>query len=141
MSWSTSKNWGRKPVHERGQITWSDNTGIKPAPFAKPISRYNHINDIPSEYENFLCVGTLWSAIHAMKPDLSSGASMPNLVPDFYTPLEAPVKQSSFLIYSGIVRVEEREQNGRIVSVSRHSFIAGDARYIILNFAHIKPVV
>jgi len=141
MSWSSSKTWGRKPVHERGLITWSDNSGSKPAPFVKPISKYKKIKDVPVEYENFLFVGALWTVRRPLRPDLTSGATFPSLVLESSVPSEeAAIRPGSFLIYTGIVRVEEREKKGRIVSVSRHTFIAAGARYVVTNFVYVKPV-
>ncbi len=141
MSRGNSANkWGRKPTRERGQVVWTDNSGAKPAPFAQAMPRYNDTRDIPVDYEPHLAVGALWTAAVPMNPDTRGGGKFPPLLPFYFPADQVVVKIRSLMIYAGIVRIEERESNGRIVSVPRHTFIAGDGCYIITDFSYIKPV-
>lgn len=142
MSWGNSANkWGRKPTRDRGAIEWKDNSGAKPAPFAQNLPRYAETSEIPENYEPYLVVGALWSALVALAPDpRSQGSKCPVLQAQYWQPESAPVKAKSLMIYAGVFRLEERESNGRIVSVPRHTFIAGDGRYIVLDFSQVRPV-
>lgn len=143
MSWGNSASkWGRKRTSERGEVVWTDKSGGKPAPFAQQMPRYEETSEIPVEYQEHLYVGALWSAQGAMLPDERSvGTKCPVLKQCWWQPENAPVKAKSLMIYAGIIRLEERESNGRIVSVPRHTFIAGDGRYVILDFNLVKPVI
>lgn len=139
MAWGKAKQWGRRPTHERGPVVWSDKTGMKPAPFAQQLPRYGETKSIPDEYVALLeGPGSLWTTLVPLRPD-ARGGTYPPLVYHCY-PDVAPVKVRSLLIYAGIERVEERERNGRIVSVPRYTFIAGEGRYIINDFSYIAPV-
>ena len=141
MGWGSSANkWGRKPTRERGSVVWSDNSGAKPAPFAQAVPRFVETREIPKEYEEYLSVGALWQATVPMNPDTRGGGKFPPLLPYYYPADQAVVKIKSLMIYAGITRIDERESNGRIVSVPRHTFVAGDGRYIITDFSYVKPV-
>lgn len=143
MGWggNSASKWGRLKTRDRGSVVWTDNSGAKPAPFAQSVPRYEETREIPEEYQEHLYPGALWSAVNALAPDpRSAGSKTPVLQPQWWQPETAPVKAKSLMIYAGIVRLEERESNGRIVSVPRHTFIAGDGRYIIVDFTHVKPV-
>ncbi len=144
MSWGSGKKnkWGLKPTRERGQVVWTDNSGAKPAPFAQAFPKYDETRPIPPAYEEFLVIGSMWINKVPLNPDLRElgKCPFPGLVPMFWAPEQAVIKLKSLLIYSGIVRVDERERNGRIVSVPRHTFVCGDGRYIVTDFSHITPV-
>ena len=141
MGWGNSANkWGRKPTRDRGTVVWTDNSGAKPAPFAQAVPRYADTKEIPAEYAEHLYVGALWTATTAMNPDTRGGGKFPPLAPLYWQPEQAVIKIKSLLIYAGIVRTEERESNGRIVSVPRHTFIAGEGRFIINDFSFVAPV-
>lgn len=142
MSWGNSASkWGRKRTSDRGEVVWSDKSGGKPAPFAQTIPRYAETGEIPTEYQEYLYVGALWSATVDLAPDPRiAGAKCPVLQPVYWQPELAPIKHKSFMIYAGIVRLEERQANGRIVSVPRHTFIAAGGRYTVIDFNHVKPV-
>lgn len=138
--------WGRKRTSERGKVVWLDKSGGKPAPFAQAIPRYAAPGEIPAEYQEHLYVGALWSATAplAAKPEMA-GSKYPilQLVNERFwlpEPELAPIKNKSLMIYAGLIRLEEREANGRIVSVPRHTFVAGAGRYVVVDFNHIKPV-
>lgn len=142
MGWGNSASkWGRKPTRDRGTVVWTDNSGAKPAPFAQNIPRYNETGPIPDEYQEHLYVGALWSANTALAPDpRMAGTKCPPLQPVYWQAELAPIKNKSLMIYAGIIRIEERETNGRIVSVPRHTFIAGDGRYVVTDFTQVRPV-
>lgn len=141
MGWGNSASkWGRKPTRDRGSVVWTDNSGAKPAPFAQAMPRYEDTKDIPAEYEEHLYVGALWTANVPLNPDTRGAGQFPPVMPFYFPADQAVIKLKSLLIYSGVVRIEERQANGRIVSVPRHTFIAGDGRYIITDFSQIKPV-
>lgn len=143
MAWggNSANKWGRKPTHERGSVVWKDNSGAKPAPFAQDIPRFAETTNLADELQEHLYVGALWTAVQAMSADeRSKGGKFPVLQPQWWQPETAPIKAKSLMIYSGIVRVDQRESNGRIVSVPRHTFIAGDGRYIVTDFSHVRPV-
>lgn len=142
MGWGTNSasKWGRKSMRDRGRVAWTDNSGAKPAPFAQARPRYVATKEIPAEYEEHLYVGALWSANVALNPDTSGGGEFPSVMLCYHQADQAIIKLKSLLIYSGIVRGEEREKNGRIVTVLRHTFIAGGGRYIITDFSQVSPV-
>ena len=142
MSWGSSSKNGRQPTHARGQVVWTDRAGGKPAPFVQAIPKLTETRAITPEKEQQLDVGTMWQAKFAMVVELQSAeAKFPVLTQTYWEQDKAPVKQNSVLIYSGIVRVEERNSDGRIISVPRHTFIAGEGRYIITNFELVAPVL
>jgi hypothetical protein len=142
MSWSNSANnkWGRRSTRDRGKVVWIDNSGAKPAPFAQAMPRYGETKPIPDEFEPHLYVGALWMASVPMNPDTRGAGQFPPLVPYYWPADQAIVKVKSLMIYAGIVRIEERESNGRIVSVPRHTFIAAAGRYIVTDFSTVSPV-
>ena len=140
MAWgNSSSRWGRKPTSKRGSVVWTDKTGAKPAPFAKAIPRYNEPRAIDENNVQYLVPGTMWLSAMPLNPTTTAGAKFQALV-YAWDNLSAMLKTNSMLIYAGEVRVEERERNGRIVSVTRHTFIAGDGRYIVNDFSFITPV-
>ena len=142
MSWggTSAKKWGRKPTRERGSVVWTDNSGAKPAPFMQVLPRYEETIGLLSEWEPLMYAGSMWTARIQMGPDAKTGA-FPILVPTWGPPEQAIIKVNSLLIYTGTVRIDERESNGRIVSVPRHTFIAGNGRYIVTNFSFVCPIV
>lgn len=140
MGWGNNSNNGRKPTRKRGPVTWSDRSGGKPAPFAQVIPPYEKHPGPPLETIDHLVIGAMFSANLPLNPDPKSPGQFPHLVPHFWPAADALVTQKSLLIYTGVERVEERERNGRIVSVPRHTFFAGDGRYIVLDFTYITPV-
>lgn len=141
MGWGNSASkWGRKPTRERGTVVWTDNSGAKPAPFAQAMPRYADTKEIPAEYEEHLYVGALWTATVPLNPDTRGGGQFPPVLPFYFPADQAVIKAKSLLIYAGVVRIEERLANDRIVSVPRHTFIAGDGRYIITDFSQVSPV-
>lgn len=142
MSYGNSASkWGRKRTSDRGEVVWTDKSGGKPAPFARAIPRYAKAREVPVKYQEHLYVGALWSAATALTPDpRMTGVKYPVLQPVYGQPELAPIKHKSLMIYAGIVRLEEREANGRIVSVPRHTFIAGDGRYVVIDFNHVEPI-
>lgn len=141
MGWGSSNKWGRKPTHKRGPVVWSDNSGAKPAPFMQVMPKYEETRAIAPEHQDHLYVGAMWTAKIAMNTGAQVvGCKYPPLVPTYWEQDKALVKLNSIMIYAGIVRIDEREANGRIVSVPRHSFVAGEGRYIITDFSHVTPV-
>lgn len=143
MAWGNSSNkWGRKPTRSRGKVVWSDNSGTKPAPFMKKLPRYSDPSDPPDGYADHFVVGALWIAKGALSPDprISDG-KYPVLQLAYWGQEQAVVPFGCMMIYAGLERIEERESNGRIVSVPRHTFIAGDGRYIINDWMSVAPVV
>jgi hypothetical protein len=132
-------NAKKKSGNPRGKIVWVDNTGVKPAPFAQNIPRYTDNTEIPQAFEPYMYEGALWFSKTPMQPD-PNASGMPHLNPMWWAAETAPVKVGSFLIYSGLIRVDERVSKDRIVSVPRHTFIAGGGRYIVTQFSYIAPV-
>jgi len=145
MGWSSSTKWGRKKTRNRGKVTWVDNSGAKPAPFMQDLPRYADVPTITEELEKSLTPGTMFSSLAILGvPDLAYGKTNNRK----YQTLErwwyaesAIVAPGQFLIYAGIVRIDERESNGRIVSVPRHTFIFGSGRYVINDFSLIQSVL
>lgn len=135
----TDRSAGPEINHQRTAVTWSDNSGAKPAPFAQALPKYEDTKNITAEFGEYLEVGALWKTKFAMSAD-SSGAKYPALITVWWEPEKAPIRANSILIYAGIVRIDERESNGRIVSVPRHTFIGGEGRYIITDFNYVTPV-
>lgn len=136
----SASKWGRKPTRDRGEVVWKDNSGAKPAPFVQCVPRYEETKQIPGDYEPFFVVGAMWYTTVPLNPNIRNGGEFPHVVPVWRGGKSAVIKAKSFMIYAGIARIEEREKNGRIVSVPRHTFIAGDGRYIVTDFTYIKPV-
>jgi hypothetical protein len=143
MGWGNSASkWGRKPTRDRGPIEWKDNSGAKPAPFVQVMPRYAETREIPAEFQEYLYIGALWTANQALAPDPKfQGTKCPVLQGQYWQPESALIKAKSFMIYAGIIRLEERESNGRIVNVLRHTFVAGDGRYVVSDFSLVRPVV
>jgi len=141
MAWSST--YKKKRNASRSSVTWTDNSGAKPAPFAQAIPRYEETRPLPPGYEEHLYVGALWTNTFAMNPDMTEigKCTFPGLVVMHWQAELATIKLKSMMIYSGIVRVDEREKNGRIVSVPRHTFVVGDGRYIVTDFSQIKPII
>lgn len=102
------------------------------------MGRFKKIRNIPVDYEPHLCVGALWTVTVSMNSDTRAGSKFPYLQP--CSPNTAIITLKSLMIYSGVVRVEERESNGRIVNVLRHTFVADGGRYIVTNFDYVKPI-
>ena len=142
MSWGNSASkWGRKPTRDRGTVVWSDKSGGKPAPFAQAIPHFHETSPIPPEFEPYLFNGALWSALQAMNPQDDDAGKYPAVHPVWHDPgNNAVIKHRSVLMYAGLIRIDEREANGRIVSVPRHTFIAGGGRFIITDFSLVAPV-
>jgi len=142
MSWSNSgANLGRRKVRDRGSVVWKDNSGAKPAPFAQNLPRYEDPRPIPTEVQDYFYVGAMWQAKQALMINESSkGGKCPALTVQWWQPETAPVKLNSILIYADVIRHDEVQANGRIVTVPRHTFIAGEGRYIVTDFSWIAPV-
>lgn len=138
MGWGSNSKNGRKPTHARGTVVWTDNTGVKPAPFAQNIPRYKE-SKIPDEYIPYLYPGSLWKVKVPLSPDTKI-VGMSVLKPFYYPADMALVKVNSLVIYAGEVRSEERQSNGRIVSVPKHTFVASGGRHIITDFFYVVPV-
>lgn len=142
MSWKLSGNkWGRKPTRERGEVVWIDRSCVRPAPFVQNIERYD-FKDIPEDYVQHLCVGSLWVSLERLYINVSNNPDMIVKASQRFSKKSIVLTDSnSLMIYAGTIRRDERENKGRIVSVSRHTFIINMARYIIVDFTSIKPIV
>ncbi len=142
MTWSNSgANNGRKRVRDRGSVVWNDNSGAKPAPFVQNLPRYEEPKHVPPEFQDHFYVGALWRAnFSLMVNESTTGGKLAALTVQWWQPETAPIKARSLLVYAGIVRHEEIQSKGRIVTVPRHTFVAGDGRYIITDFSWIAPV-
>lgn len=142
MSWSNSgTSGGRKRVRDRGPVVWKDNSGAKPAPFAQNLPRYEDPKPIPPEFMDHFYVGALWQAkFSLMINEASKGGKCPALVTQWWQPETAPIKAKSLLIYADVVRHDEMQASGRIITVPRHTFIAAEGRYIVTDFTCITPV-
>src|SRR5262249_17810128 len=110
---------------------------------AQDIPHYSETTNLSEELQQHLYVGALWTATQAMEPDpRSKGGKFPGLQPKWWQPELAPVKAKSLMIYAGVVRIDERvgDRMSRIVSVPRHTFIAGEGRFIVTDFSMVRPV-
>jgi hypothetical protein len=136
-----SRNNTRRSRKRRVAIKWKDNTGVKPAPFAQNIPRYMGESRLPEDIIDKLTVGTMFVSKCCLTLDSSVIAGrLQYLIRCWHEP-SATVKAGSVLIYSGIVRVEERGKrtSDRTVSVPRHTFIVGSDRFIINDLGLIEP--
>jgi len=161
MGWSNDTKWGRKKTRNRGAVTWIggrkktrnrgavtvtwiDKSGAKPAPFVQDLPRYVDAPAITDELIQSLVPGTMFVSlailgIRSDAPGKTNNRKFQTL--ERWWHIETGIVQiGQLMIYSGVVRVDERESNGRIVSVPRHTFIFGSCRYIINDFSLIKIV-
>lgn len=128
---------------ERSTVIWTDKNSGKPAPFAKQLPAYKPGEDSsPSEWPlEMLTVGSLFVTCSPLHVDPRASDSQ-------YPPLQlakrtaATVPVGSMAIYAGPVRVEERHRGfgGKIVTVTRHTFVVASARYVV-DLAYVKPAL
>jgi len=142
MAWSNSTRNGRRRVRDRGNVVWLDNTGSKPAPFARHLTRFEHQHQINAEYEPYLTVGMMWITLNGFTVDVPvDGTPCQVLRPVWYDDESVPIKKGSLMMYAGTVRVEEREYKGRVITVPNHTFVLNGARYVVYDVEYIKPVM
>lgn len=141
MTWGNSgSKWGRKKTRDRGPVEWVDKNGVKPAPFARDIPPNRAIVEPPPDVLDGLVVGTLFVANHELGTMYSGknmeGGALPALVP--FGPVRL-VKLGDILLYAGPIRLEERQVNGRIVTVLRHTFIVAGNRFVVTDLSSVRP--
>lgn len=141
MSWGSNSSNGRKPTHKRGPVVWTDKSGGKPAPFAQDLPTYSDGVPPAEDVVDNLVIGAMFSANLPLNPARDGAGKFPHLIPHYWPENSALIKQKTLLIYTGMERIDERERNGRIISVQRHTFFAIDGRYIVTDFTYIAPVV
>ena len=143
MAWgsNSANRWGRKKTRDRGPVTWIDKSGAKPAPFVKKIPAYQAAPDIDEKLAEELQPGVLFVSNWCLGNGApKAGDSSFLTLERWYWTDSAIVQKGQFLMYSGVVRTDERKSDGRIVNVPRHTFIFGSARYIINDFSIISLV-
>lgn len=123
----------------RSPITWVDNSGCKPAPFARKLPRFTNAEiNVPDGYAEHLYAGAVWLIVVPMYAVTEPGA-LPSLR-QFASSRSRPIAAGSIVIYAGSLRQDERTSTGRIVSVSRPSFIVDDLRCIVNDFTCLMPL-
>lgn len=141
-----SKRYRQTKKATRSTITWKDNTGAKPAPFAQAKQSFQG-GSAEYDYEAllpWLVPGTLWIAKEAMTPNLSVPSKFPYLERTYVWPggQEALVMPGSAAMYAGAIHVDEsRDAHGKIVRVWRHTFIVSGGRYVVVDLQRsMEPV-
>jgi hypothetical protein len=142
MSWNNT-NFGRKRTRDRGKVTWIDKSGKKPAPFMQDLPSYSENFNITREIEQSLVPGTMFASLFVLGVERVRGETKNRKFQTLSRSWDvntATILPGQFLICAGMVRIDERESNGRIVSAPKYTFIFGSGRYIINDFSLIQVV-
>ena len=144
-----------KKRNVRSQITWVNKTIAKPA--NSTIQNLPYFFDDDENYKNFhhrknLTPGSLWTwsndffLVDLHKQQMEQRRSSPiesefkRLTFLHYDMPGYSVPQGSYMMYAGVVRVDEKSKRDKCVSVLRHTFFVDGSRCIILNLQACIPV-
>lgn len=147
MAYSKKYRQARKAT--RSTVKWKDNTGAKPAPFAKQQQKQRFYSDtIDADLEAlrpWLEHGALWVATAALSPNPHAPPTEFPYLGYTYVYVGGPnalVMPGAIAVYAGAVHVDEaRDGHSKTVRVWRHTFVVSGGRYVIIDLQRsMEPV-
>ncbi len=133
IRWTVAPSLPKKKTRTKPTIIWKDRTGAKPAPFAKAMHNFvsSDIDSDVGSLEKWFYVGALWVLKKNMIVSTQAPIPFPYLEQAGRMMKQHP--KGTVAIYAGGVHIDERTHRGNEIRVWRHTFIVGDARYIVTH--------
>lgn len=136
-------HWKEPPVKEAPvEIVWNDRAAAPPAPFARALPKFAKVQELDEleALRPWLVVGKMWIVKMHLRTSSQPAQPFPYL-DRAYATNDAHLSKNSIAIYSGLVHIDERTSRGKEIRVWRHTFILGNARYIIVNIKRLMTPV